>query len=121
MESSIFNELVHETSSPSAAPPSLWMLQAARRQGQTCPEEAALPDTARMELLLLQGESRRLEPELGPAAARLWWRAVNVTCLAASQSGEEDWRGICTAEPCQRALVMPFLSILAQPVRSKSF
>jgi len=48
------------------------------------------------------------EPQLAPASAGLRWRAANVTCLAPSQSGEEDGRRICPAELCQGALAMPF-------------
>ena len=94
-----------------------------------CRQRAGKDGPARRRLLCptLQGWSchhvgecpRCLEPELAPVSAGLWWRAANVTCLAPSQSGEENWRRICTAEPCQGALAMPFLSVLAQPVRSK--
>lgn len=60
-----------------------------------------------------------LEPEPAAASAGLWWRAANVTCLAPSQSGEEDRRRMCTAELCQEALLVPSVSVLAQLVQSK--
>lgn len=92
-----------------------------QREGEDGPSQRRLLCPA------LQGRSyccfrdrlRCLEPELIPASAGLWWRAANVTCLAPSQSGEEDGRRICTAGLCQAALAMPFLSVLAQPVWRK--